>query len=41
MEGGEPMIPILQEVIFAVLFSISAVEAADLLVSLLKFFGWL
>jgi hypothetical protein len=39
--GGEPMLLILQEVIFAVLFSISAVGAADFLVRLLTALGLL
>ena len=39
--GGEPMLLILQEVIFAVLFSVSAVEAADFLMKLLGAVGWL
>ena len=38
--GGEPMLLILQEMIFAVLFSVSAVEAADVLVTLLTALGW-
>jgi hypothetical protein len=39
--GGEPMLLILQEMIFAVLFSVSAVEAADFLVRLLTALGLL
>jgi hypothetical protein len=38
--GGEPMLLILQEMIFAVLFAVSAVEAADVLVRLLTALGW-
>jgi bifunctional non-homologous end joining protein LigD len=40
-DWGQPMLLILQEVIFAVLFSVSAVEAADFLVRSLTALGWL
>jgi len=35
------MLLILQELIFAVLFSVSAVKAADFLIKLLTALGWL